>query len=194
MTAVAKVAKQVLRGLARGILWAWRLLWRSEVPLIVTVGLAALAAFLAPQVTEKFERQRLSAEYVLNNLKDLNTLIAEIYVDVSKINYAVAAGNPPPRATRDHARETLAKLNWKIVETAAMLPKAQRVVLHEFQTDVFRVSQNLDEKLDIEGCQRLLKSVDAMGLSGARSIQTVGRHVDLSNPPEAEAEVRSSDT
>ncbi|WP_159850853.1 hypothetical protein [Brevundimonas sp. G8] len=129
----------------------------------------------------------MSSEYVLGNLRELNSLVADVYVEVSSINYAVADGKSAPKESIDNARKVLAKLNWKIIETAAMLPREQRAVLHTFQTDVSNVSNSLDQNLDLAGCRNLLNSVDAMGLSGALSIQTIGRHVDLTSPPKSDA-------
>ena len=179
MTALRAWLVTAWRLLRAGATKLWDMLWAAETPLVVTVLLAVAAALLSPLVTEKYERQRMQAQYVLANLRDLNGLISEVYVHVTAINYAVAAGGEAPKESVTKAREALARLNWKTIETAAMLPKGQRRVLHQFQTDARAVSQSLDGPLDIQGCQRLVANVNAMALSAALSIQTVGRHADL---------------
>lgn len=165
----------------------WKGLWSTETPLIITILLAGAAAYLSPMVTEQFERQRMRSEYVLANLRELNTIIAEVYVQVTAINYAVAAGEEAPAANVTQARAEIAKLNWKTVETAAMLPQSQRRVLHRFQADVRDVSRTLDGTLDVYGCAQLLQEVSEMGLSGALAIQAVGRHAELGESPPVEA-------
>ncbi|WP_333591410.1 hypothetical protein [Brevundimonas sp.] len=183
MNRLSQSIKFAGKWIGHGFLELWNLLWRAETPLIVTVGLAVAAAWLSPIVTEKFERQRMRSEYVLANLRELNGLISEVYVQVTAINYAVAAGGEAPKENITKARETLAKLNWKIIETAAMLPKDQRRILQRFQNNAFAVSQSLDGKLDVAGCQTLLRRVNDMALAGAQSIQAVGRYVDLGSSP-----------
>lgn len=160
----------------------WGVLWGKETPLIITVGLAVLAAFLSPMITEKYERQRMRSEYVLANLRELNGLISVVYVNVTAINFAVAGGGAAPPENVTGAREALAQLNWKVVETAAMLPTGQRDDLQRFQRDVVAVSEALNGELDIARCRILLDRVDAMALSAALTIQAVGRHADLAEP------------
>lgn len=176
-------ARTALESVGNGMLSAWKnfwnLAWGTETPLVVTIGLAVLAAWLSPLVTERFERQRMRSEYVLANLRELNALISDVYVNVSSINYAVAAGQTAPTENVDKAREALAKLNWKAIETAAMLPKHQRRPLKAFQAQALDVSNALDGELDIARCQDLLGKVNAMALGGAKSIQAVGRYVEL---------------
>ena len=122
----------------------------------------------------------MQSEYVLSNLRELNALIADLYVKVTDINYAVANGKRAPKADIDGARGTIAKLNWKLIETQAILGGRDTKTLPEFQKSVRGVSQALDGRLDLAGCQQLLKKVNAMAFDGALVIQSVGRHVSLS--------------
>ncbi|MNR31502.1 hypothetical protein D3C85_1490150 [compost metagenome] len=121
----------------------------------------------------------MRSEYVLENLRELNSLISDLYVNVTVINHAVADGRTAPKANIEAARSTLAKLNWKIIETATMLPKSQRRILHRFQIEAGKVNESLNGKLDLAACQVLMTRVNDMALSGAQSIQAVGRHVEL---------------
>ncbi|MFC7378275.1 hypothetical protein [Brevundimonas sp. GCM10030266] len=121
----------------------------------------------------------MRSEYVLTNLKELNSLISDVYVNVSAINHAVADGQPAPAESVQQTRDALAKLNWKAVETAAMLPRDQRGILRDFQAQALEVSKALDGDLDIAKCQLLLTRVNAMALGGAQAIQAVGKYVEL---------------
>lgn len=167
--------------------WFWDLLWDSEIPLAVTVILTVAAAFLSPMITEKYERQKMRSEYVLANLRELNGLVADVYVQVTAINYAVAAGKKAPEINVAKTREIVARLNWKVIETAAMLRKEDRGPLKRFQQSIVGVSEALDGKLDVKGCQLLLSRVETMAVEAAATIQTVGGRVDLDGEARAQA-------
>lgn len=179
---LAKLASWVGTGIWKVLKALWNLLWTEKTPLLVTVGLTVAAAYLSPMITERFERQKLRSEYVLANLRDLNGLMAEIYVEVTNINYEVASGKPVPKENVKKAREIIAKINWKLVETAAMLKdeKDRRTVMR-FQQRILELNRMLDGKLDVAGCRALLAKLGEAALEAALVIQAVGGRVELSD-------------
>lgn len=171
-------AKSKLTALAIGLL---KFLWQDKIPLIIVAIATSLGTFwIAPVINQTFERQKMQATYVLENLRELNRLISDIYVDVSAISYTVAAGKIAPDDKVIHARENLVRLNWKLIETASMLSREDdRRVLREFQESVSAVVSALNGNLDIRGCNELLSRVELMSKKGSVVIATIGKRADL---------------
>ncbi|RRN63484.1 hypothetical protein [Caulobacter sp. 602-1] len=171
-------AKSKLAALAIGLL---KFLWQDKIPLIIVAVATSLGTFwIAPVINQTFERQKMQATYVLENLRELNRLISDIYVDVSAISYTVAAGKIAPDDKVIHARENLVRLNWKLIETASMLSREEdRRVLREFQESVSAVVSALNGSLDIRGCNELLSRVEVMSKKGSVVIATIGKRADL---------------
>lgn len=159
--------------------------WTDKAPIVVTAALAAIVTYwVAPGINERFERQKMQATYVLDSLKSLNQLISDLYVSTSKINYAVAAGEPAPAIEIEKSRENIARIHWKAIETATMLPKAEdKALLDTFLTDVGKVSKEIDQKkMDVAGAMRLQIAMKEMSLSSVRVFSALGNRADLSTP------------
>lgn len=159
----------------------WNFIWDDKIPLVITIIATALGTYwIAPSVNERFERQKMQATYVLENLREFNKLISDVYADVTAINYNVAYGKPAPQDKVDHARESLMRLNWKLIETASILSKDDdQKLLRDFQLSVSDVVSALNGKLNIAGCKLLLDKVTIMSTKGSIVISAIGKRADL---------------
>lgn len=158
-------------------------LWQDRIPLVITI-IASIAGtlWIAPGINERFERQKMQATYVLENLREFNKLISDVYVDVTVINHTVASGKLAPAEKVTSARESLVRLNWKLIETASILSRDEdKELLRDFQVSVSGVMSALNGKLDIKGCKILLLKVNEMALHGSKVIATIGKQADLSS-------------
>ena len=172
----------------RGIVWVavrlWGILWNDKVPLLINIILIGATAWItygvAPHINGTFERQKIQSSYILENLRSINGYISELYVEVGEISYAIAAGHPKPDANVRKARETINRLNWKLVETAAVLEREEDLKkLEEFQVRVDEVRRSLDRVQDIPSAQKLTQDVRAMSVVGVSVIESIGDRASL---------------
>lgn len=174
-----------------GAIWwflqkVWSVLWGDKVPLIINVALICATAYVtyvfAPQLNGVFERQKIQSSYILENLRYINQNISDLYVDVGQINYALAAGDDVPSENISSARETINRLNWKIIETAAILDRDSDVDrLDQFSASLDQVRVALDNTDDVESARVLSERVRDMSLLGVEVIAVIGDRASL-NP------------
>lgn len=172
-----------------GVVWLWKLLWGDKVPLIANIGLILLTAWItysvAPKINGQFERQKIQSSYVLENLRSINGLVSDLYVEITYINYEVAANRPPPPERVAKAREIIGKLNWKLIETAAVLEReSDWRLLREFQERTSQVRGSLDRVSDRQSAEQLLKDTNLMATAAVKVIAAVGKRASLD--PDAE--------
>lgn len=177
-----------LKMIWRCIVWLavrlWGVLWNDKVPLLINIILIGATAWItygvAPHINGTFERQKIQSLYILDNLRSINNYISELYVEVGEISYMLADGQPKPDANVRKARETINRLNWKLVETAAVLERDEDLKkLEEFQIKVDKVRHSLDRVQDITSAQQLTKDVQAMSIVGVSVIDSIGDRASL---------------
>lgn len=180
--------------LMKGIGWlfvrVWRVLWNDKVPLLINIILIATTAYItyivAPKINGTFERQKIQSAYVLENLRSINGHISEIYVDVGEISYALAGGGALPKESVASARENISRLNWKVIETAAVLKDKDDVdKLEEFQISLDELRESLDNTVDVKTARSLSDSMKRMSVIGVDVIESIGGRASLdpSKPP-----------
>jgi hypothetical protein len=178
----------LIQMIGRFIVWLavriWGVLWNDKVPLLINIILIGATAWItygvAPHINGTFERQKIQSSYILENLRSINGYISELYVEVGEISYSVAAGQPKPEGNVRKARETINRLNWKLVETAAVLERDEDLEkLEEFQVRLEQVRQSLDRVQDVPSAQKLTRDVREMSIVGVRVIESIGDRASL---------------
>ena len=172
----------------RAIVWIgvkiWGILWNDKVPLVINIILIAATAYVtyvvAPKINGTFERQKIQSAYVLENLRSINAHISEIYVDVGEISYAMAAEKPLPDESVSSARETISRLNWKVIETAAVLKDDDDIAkLEEFQISLDELRESLDATVDVRSARVLSNKMKQMSVIGVDVIESIGGRASL---------------
>lgn len=162
----------------------WSILWNDKVPLLINIILVAVTAYVtyvvAPKINGTFERQKIQSAYVLENLRAINAHISEIYVDVGEISYAMAENNPLPTESVSSARETISRLNWKVIETAAVLRDDRDIdKLEEFQISLDELRGALDATVDVRTARVLSDNMRRMSVIGVGVIESIGGRASL---------------
>lgn len=174
--------------LLRKIWWllrkCWLFLWTDKIPLVANMGLILLTAWLtyavAPKINSRFERQKIQSAYVLENLRGINGLVSDLYVEITYINYSVAKSGNVPTERISKAREVIGRLDWKLIETAAVLEsESDRRLLREFQQRLSMVRIALDNTSDRATAELVLKAADEMAASAVKVIAAVGKRASL---------------
>ena len=172
----------------RAITWCvvkiWGVLWNDKVPLIVNIVLIGATAWItygvAPHINGTFERQKIQSAYVLENLRSINSYISELYVEVGEISYAISDQEPAPEENIKKARETINRLNWKLIETAAVLKEKEDLdKLEQFQIRLEKVRRALDGANDAATAEALSDEVRQMSIIGVQVIQSIGERASL---------------
>lgn len=166
---------------ARPIVWCWKHLWQDKVPLIWNIAVVIIAAWgsysIAPAINEKVERQKIQSEYVSQNLKDINTLVADFYVAVQKVNSSQGDIN---KADLEKCDEIATKLHWKSIEVSAILKdgRDQKLML-SFQQKLSAVQRAIPEVRHKDGSRRLSAAITEFSATGVKVIGAVARRAEI---------------
>lgn len=173
--------QNIYNGAKRYFIICIRAIFSEKYPIIITFIVASIGTYIiSPYVNEKFERQKMQASYVLDNLHQFNELISDLYVQITAINYNVAKTGSADIKNVKSARDDIAKLNWKIVETASILNRKEDIdLLFEFKQSISDVNDQLNGNLNTKSCLILMSKVNIMAKNASKVINTISNHVDL---------------
>lgn len=156
----------------------------DKVPLIfnilVVIGTALLTYYVSPVLHNNFERQKLRSEYVLDNLKSINSHITQIYVDVGLIKYSIIHGLDEEKVHAKSALTEVDKINWKLIETASVLSEQDdKIKLERFQTSLIKVRHQLSTIDQTKNVDCLNDALVKMSQDGVLVIEAVSLRAAL---------------
>lgn len=156
-------------------------LWQDKVPLIFTLAAALAAYVVSPMINEKFERQKMQATYILENLKDINGMVSDIYVNVYQINVSVSKNEKSIDGNIKSIRDNIAKLHWKLIETASMLPDEELIHVKDMQQKLSALNGDLHTNINKADAEKLMSDLNALSKSSSDVIETIGKNSHISS-------------
>lgn len=166
-----------------GCAWLWHHAFNDHVPMawhiVVVLAAAAGTYAIAPDINERFERQKIQASYISDNLKELNSTISELYVATSAImnapdNQDVASDN------LEKLDEAYAKLSWKALQISAVLKsKEDRALMQRFQAQLGQVTKAARSRKGSVGRERLKTELQKFTLTTVQVIAAVSERSTL---------------
>ncbi|MDR7230000.1 hypothetical protein J2X45_001081 [Caulobacter sp. BE264] len=161
--------------------WCWKHLWQDKVPLIWNIAVVIIAAWgsysIAPAINEKVERQKIQSEYVSQNLKDINNLIADFYVAVQKVN---SSKGEISKLDLEKCDEIATKLHWKSIEVSAILrDRDDQKLMLSFQRKLNDVQKAIPEVRQKDGSRKLSAALTDFSATGVQVIGAVARRAEI---------------
>lgn len=157
--------------------------WLSLASSIIAAVLAGYATYrLAPSINAKFEVQKAHAQYVMDNLKLLNSDTAELFSITASIDQKIGNGRDVPDSDIDSVRRLITRLQWRATEYETLFKdEKSRLVIKNYVASLNDFGNVLEGAQGVDSLTKILRAAKELALNSRRMIETLSAQADWSS-------------
>ncbi len=123
--------------------YIWVVLAGLHIPVWMTIVAVIFGVFIAnwwlPNLNARFENARIRSEYLLNNLKTLNTDVGVLVREIGTLNRDLVSGPQPALVAekKELVLRLIADLQWRSIEFDIIIPDQNgKIIVKDYSADL----------------------------------------------------------